>query len=215
MKTNISELVFILDRSSSMSGLEAQTLAGFNKMLSKQKELVGECYLTTILFSHTYEILHNRLKINEVSKLSEEDYYVNGSTALIDALGKTIKNTSKILKRQNKRKQKDKVIFIIITDGQENSSKLYSSKEVKKMIESKQELGWEFIFLGANIDAVETAKDYGINANRAINFHADKAGVDLNFMAINDALISFRKYSQVNDNWDNEIVDDYKKRKKK
>lgn len=212
MNNNLSELVFILDKSGSMSGLEADTIGGFNSMLQKQQALPGECRITTALFDNNYELLHDRIDIKAVSPLSEKEYCVGGSTALIDAIGRTINKIAAVQKNTAPEYRAENVIFVIITDGMENSSREYSAKKVKTMIEKQKKSGWEFIFLGANIDAVETASNFGISADRAQNFHADSAGVGLNFKVMGNAIAGLRTCGKLSNDWDEEIKEDYKKR---
>ena len=158
MKKNLTELVFILDKSGSMSGLEKDTIGGYNAMLNKQKDVEGSCILTTVLFDHRYELLHDRMDIRAVRPMTEREYEVGGSTALLDAIGRTIHKIASVQEHTAEEYRAEKVMVVIITDGEENASRLYSSKEVKRMIRrQKERFGWEFIFLGANIDAVETA----------------------------------------------------------
>ncbi len=169
------ELVFILDRSGSMGGLESDTIGGYNSMLSKQKkEKTGKVSVTTVLFDDQYELLYNQVPIEKVSPMTEEEYYVRGSTALLDAIGKTV---MQVKANQDKKEIKDKVLFVIITDGMENASREYRVEQVKKLIEERKEKdNWEFLFLGANIDAIGAAKDIGIDSSRAVRFKSDKKG---------------------------------------
>jgi uncharacterized protein YegL len=171
MKTNLTELVFILDKSGSMSGLEKDTIGGFNSMLTKQQVESGECHITTVLFDNNYELLHDRIDIKAVSPITDQEYFVGGSTALLDAIGKTINKIGNAQKHTADDYCAEKVMFVIITDGEENSSREYSAEKVKAQIErQKTKYGWEFIFLGANIDAVETAGRFGIAPNRAVDY---------------------------------------------
>ena len=168
-KNNITELVLILDRSGSMAGLEGDTIGGFNALIEKQKKEPGECYVSTVLFDNTVEVLHDRAKLNDIKKLTEEEYFVRGCTALIDAIGGAIKHIKKIHKYIRPEDVPDKTMFVITTDGMENASHQYDSDTVKEMIEQqKKEFGWEFLFIGANIDAVETAANIGIGRDRAV-----------------------------------------------
>jgi uncharacterized protein YegL len=212
MNNNLSELVFILDKSGSMSGLETDTIGGFNSMLQKQQALPGECRITSVLFDNNYELLHDRIDIKAVSPLSEKEYCVGGSTALIDAIGRTINKIAAVQKNTAPEYRAENVIFVIITDGMENSSREYSAKKVKAMIEKQKKSGWEFIFLGANIDAVETAGSYGISADRAQNFLADSDGVELNFKVMSKVIAGMRACGAMPKDWDEEIKKDYKKR---
>jgi uncharacterized protein YegL len=213
MKKGLTELVFILDKSGSMGGLESDTIGGYNAMLEKQKAVEDECRMTTVLFDNNYELLHDRIDIKAVSAITEKEYFVGGSTALIDAIGRTIHKIGNAQKHTAEDYRAEKVMFVIITDGEENSSREYSSEKVKKMIEhQKAKYGWEFIFLGANIDAVETAKRFGIAPNRAQNYHADSEGVELNFRVMSDTIAKFRACDAMSDNWNEEIQKDYKRR---
>ena len=196
-----------------MSGLEADTIGGYNSMLAKQQAVLGECIVTTVLFDNNYEILHDRIDIRAVSPISEKEYQVGGSTALLDAIGRTIHKTGNAQKHTANEYRAEKVMFVIITDGEENSSREYSAQRIKQMIErQKIRYGWEFIFLGANIDAVETAGRFGISADRAQNYHSDSEGVKLNFLVMSEAVTTFRKCAAMPDGWNDEIQKDYKRR---
>lgn len=213
MKKNLTELVFILDKSGSMSGLEKDTIGGFNSMLEKQKNVDGECRITTVLFDNSYELLHDRVDIKAVGKITEKEYYVGGSTALLDAIGRTIKKIVSVQKNTADEYRADKVMFVIITDGEENASREYSSDKVKKMIEKeKKKYGWEFVFLGANINAVETAGRFGIGADRAVDYVPDGEGTKLNYMMMAKAVAEFRKTSCLSDDHLEEIRKDMRKR---
>jgi uncharacterized protein YegL len=214
MKKGLTELVFILDKSGSMGGLETDTIGGYNAMLEKQKAVDGECLITTVLFDNNYEILHDRIDIRAVSPITEEEYQVGGTTALLDAIGRTIHKIGNAQKHTADEYRAEKVLFVIITDGLENSSREYSLEQVKALIElQKTKYGWEFIFLGANIDAVETAGWFGISANRAQNYHADGEGVKLNFHVMSETVASFRKCSAIPESWNERIEKDYRHRK--
>ena len=216
MKENLTELVFILDKSGSMSGLEKDTIGGFNSMLEKQRDVEGECYITTVLFDNNYELLHDRIDIRAVKSITEEDYYVGGSTALIDAIGRTIRKIGRAQKNTDEDYRAEKVMFVIITDGEENSSREFSAKKVKALIEKqKEKYNWEFVFLGANIDAVETARHYGISANRAQNYISDEKGSEVIYSALAKAAVSFRGApvnATFDDCWCDEIEMDYNER---
>ncbi|ANU54557.1 VWA domain-containing protein [Acutalibacter muris] len=195
---NLTELVFILDKSGSMAGLEKDTIGGFNSMLNKQKALDGECRITTVLFDNRYELLHDRIDIRAVGPMTEKEYQVGGPTALLDAVGLTIQKLVSVQKSTTEEYRAEKVMFVIITDGEENSSREFSAERVKKMIElEKEKYNWEFVFLGANIDAVETAGRFGISADRAVDYVPDAAGTELNFQAMSDAVASFRAVGAV------------------
>ncbi|MFX3634441.1 MAG: hypothetical protein ACE3L7_00230 [Candidatus Pristimantibacillus sp.] len=213
MKKGLTELVFILDKSGSMGGLEKDTIDGYNSMLAKQQAVEGECHITTLLFDNNYELLHDRIDIKAVSQITEKEYCVGGTTALLDAIGRTIHKICNAQKHTSDDYRAEKVMFVIITDGEENSSREYSSEKIKAQIErQKTEHGWEFIFLGANIGAVETAARFGISANRAQNYHADSVGVELNFRVMSEAVATFRECSAMPKGWNAEIQKDYKTR---
>lgn len=213
MQHGLTELVFILDKSGSMGGLETDTIGGYNAMLEKQQVVEGECRITTVLFDHTYELLHDRIDIRAVGPITEDEYFVGGSTALLDAIGRTIHKIGSAQKHTAEEYRAETVLFVIITDGYENASRRYSAERVKHMIEhEKAKYGWEFIFLGANIDAVETASRFGIAADRAQNFHADSAGVELNFRVTSDAVTTLRSRAPLPSNWSEEIEEDYERR---
>ena len=211
----ITELVFILDRSGSMSGLEDYTIGGFNSMIEKQKKLDGECYVSTVLFDSRSEVLHDRLKLEDVPKMTEKDYCARGSTALIDALGDAIKHIKNVHKYIRPEDVPAHTMFVITTDGHENASHTYSSSDVKKMIEEqKEKCGWEFLFIGANIDAVETAARYGISDSRAVNYNADGEGTDVLYKSVSNAVFCMRASSAIRDDWSADICADYKRRKR-
>jgi len=218
MKTNLTELVFILDRSGSMGGLESDTVGGFNSMLQKQKAEPGECRITTVLFDHEYEILHDRIDLRAVSNITEQEYFVRGNTALLDAVGKTINKIGGVQKRTASEFRADKVLFVITTDGMENSSREFSYDDIKSMIErQKEKFNWEFIFLGANIDAVEVAGRFGIAGDRAQNFHNDSDGVALNYAVLSETLSAYRcapSDASLSDDWGKKIDADFKMRKR-
>lgn len=194
MNKNLTELVFILDKSGSMGGLESDTIGGFNSMLEKQKAENGECRITTVLFDNNYKLLHDRIDIRAVSPMTEKDYFAGGSTALIDAIGITINKIVGVQKNTAEDYRADKVMFVIITDGAENSSRKFTADKVRSMIEcEKEKYGWEFIFLGANIDAVETAGRFGIAPNRAADYISDSEGTQLNYVMMSNAVSSFRE----------------------
>lgn len=205
------ELVFILDRSGSMGGLESDTIGGYNSMLSKQKkEKTGKVSVTTVLFDDQYELLYNQVPIEKVSPMTEKEYYVRGSTALLDAIGKTV---MQVKANQDKKEIKDKVLFVIITDGMENASREYRADQIKKLIEERKEKdNWEFLFLGANIDAIGAAQNIGIDSSRAVRFKSDKKGTAKNYEVLNEAIKEIRGGYQLNDSWKNGIEEDVKNR---
>ncbi|NLW46281.1 MAG: hypothetical protein GXY86_02925 [Firmicutes bacterium] len=213
MKKGLTELVFILDKSGSMSGLEADTIGGYNSMLKKQQVIEGECHITTVLFDNNYELLHDRIDIKAVSPITEKEYQVGGSTALLDAIGITIHKIGNAQKHTAENYRAEKVMFVIITDGEENSSREYSAEKVKAQIErQKTKFGWEFIFLGANIDAVQTARSFGIAPDRAIDYLADSEGTELNFKVMASAVATFREAGTVDEACFEEIRKDVKRR---
>jgi uncharacterized protein YegL len=216
MKTNLTELVFILDRSGSMGGLEGDTIGGFNSLLQKQKTEPGECRLTTILFDHHYEVLHDRINIQAVSPITEREYFVRGNTALLDAIGKTINKIGTVQKNTAEEYRAGKVLFVITTDGMENASREFTYGKIKSMIErQKSKYHWEFLFLGANIDAVEVAEQFGVARNRAQSFHNDSDGIALNYSVVSETVASFRAApacAPLRDDWSAEIESDYKRR---
>lgn len=213
-KNNITELVFILDRSGSMSGLERDTIGGFNSFIEKQKKEDGKCYVSTVLFDNVSEVLHDRLALTDIPKMTEKDYTVRGCTALIDAIGGAIHHIGNIHKYARKEDVPEHTMFIITTDGMENASHHYSSDKVKKMIEhQKTKYGWEFLFIGANIDAVETAKHFGIGAERAVNYHADSRGTEVVFETVCAAATVLRNNAPLQADWGNRIDEDFNSRK--
>ncbi len=215
MKNNITELVFILDRSGSMSGLEADTIGGFNAMIEKQKAEPGQCYVSTVLFDHESLVLHDRVKLENVPKMTEADYTVRGSTALIDAIGGAIGHIANIHKYAREEDVPRNTVFVITTDGMENASRRYTADEVKaKIQQQKTEQGWEFLFIGANIDAVETAARYGIAPERAVNYAADSEGTAILYNSVSNAVKTVRACAEMSDNWCAEIEKNFKKRKK-
>ena len=194
MKNNITEIVFILDRSGSMSGFEADTIGGFNATIEKQKEQDGKVYVSTVLFDNESEVIHDRVDINEIKRMTRRDYQVRGCTALLDAIGGAIHHIGNIHKYARPEDVPEHTIFIITTDGMENASHRYSSEKVKEMIKRQTEkYGWEFIFLAANIDAVETAENIGIRKERAANYRQTKDGVYRSYCAMSEAISTVRR----------------------
>ncbi|MGN0490234.1 vWA domain-containing protein [Ruminococcus sp.] len=214
MKNNITELVFILDRSGSMSGLESDTIGGFNSMIEKQKKLSGKAYVSTILFDNVSEVIHDRVSLEKVEPMTEKDYYVRGCTALLDAIGGAIHHIGNIHKYARKEDVPERTLFVITTDGMENASRNYDLKTVRKMIEHKQrKYGWEFLFIGANIDAVQTAGSFGIAKNRAVNYNADSEGTRVVYESVSNAVAQCRASAPISDEWKDEIDKDYNSRK--
>ncbi len=218
-KTNsngITELVFILDRSGSMMGLEKDTIGGFNAMIEKQKKQDGECFVSTVLFDDESEVIHDRVKLSEIKHMTEEEYYVRGCTALIDAIGGAIHHIGNIHKYARPEDVPEHTMFVITTDGMENASRRYNSDKVKRMIErQKKKYGWEFLFIGANIDAVETAARYGISRDRAVNYNADEKGTQILYATVSDSICQMRTNAPIQADWSAQIDEDYRKRSKK
>lgn len=213
MKKGLTELVFILDRSGSMSGLESDTIGGYNAMLEKQKKETGEAVITTVLFDDRYELLHDRINLRGIAPITDKEYLVRGSTALLDAVGRTISKIVNVQKNTAEEERAEHVMFIITTDGMENASREFSYEKVRQMIEhEKSKYGWEFIFLSANIDAVAAAERFGISRDRAANYNADSVGTILNYEIISEAVSCFRADSQISENWKERIDQDFKKR---
>ena len=215
MKKNLTELVFILDRSGSMAGLEGDTIGGFNAMIEKQKREPGEAYVSTVLFDNVSEVVHDRVDIQKIEPMTDRDYYVRGCTALLDAVGKAIHHIGNVHKYAREEDRPEKTLFVITTDGMENASREYTYERVRKMIEhEKEKYGWEFIFLGANIDATKEAARFGIRADRAANYHADHKGTAVIYEAVCDAVCSVRASKPMSDGWKKKVDEDFKKRGK-
>ena len=213
MKNNITELIFILDRSGSMAGLENDTIGGFNAMIEKQKKQEGECYVSTVLFDDESKILHDRVKLCNVPEMTDKDYTVRGCTALIDAIGGAIHHIGNIHKYARPEDVPEHTMVVITTDGQENSSHRYTKEQVKEMIErQKKKYGWEFLFIGANIDAVETAAGYGIGKDRAVNYNADGEGTHILYESVAKAVCNVRASAQLGADWGDEIDADFRRR---
>lgn len=215
MKNNITELVFVLDRSGSMSGLEKDTIGGFNSMIKKQKKQDGKCYVSTILFDNFSEVIHDRVSLDEIKPMTDDDYTVGGCTALMDTLGDAIRHIANIHKYARLEDVPEHTMFVITTDGMENASHRYTAEKVKQMIEhEKEKYGWEFLFIGANIDAVETASRYGIAPERAVNYHADERGTSVVYDTISDAVCNLRACTPLTADWSKNIDEDFKRRSK-
>ena len=215
MKKNLTELVFILDRSGSMAGLEDDTIGGFNSMIEKQKGESGEAFVSTVLFDNVSEVIHDRVDIQRIEPLTRNEYYVRGSTALLDAVGGAIHHIGNVHKYAREEDRPEKTLFVITTDGMENASRKYSYEKLKAMIErQKEKYGWEFIFLGANIDAAREAARFGIDADRAANYHADSVGTAVIYEAVSEAVCSVRACKPMSADWKQKVDDDFKKRGK-
>lgn len=210
---NTTELVFILDRSGSMSGLEKDTVGGFNSMISKQKTEDGEALVSTVLFDNKSVVIHDRLPLDDVPPMTEKEYFTRGCTALLDALGDAIHHIGNIHKYARREDVPEKTLFVITTDGFENASRRYDYDTVRAMIErQKEKYGWDFLFLGANIDAVAEARRFGIDADRAVDYKCDEEGTALNFSVISDVICGVRSNGRIESDWKKQIDDDVKKR---
>ena len=216
MKKDLTELVFIIDRSGSMAGLESDTIGGFNAMIEKQKREKGEALVSTVLFNTVTSVIHDRAALNRIRPMTNADYIAGGCTALLDAIGQAIRHIGNIHKYAREEDRPGHTLFVITTDGLENASRFYTADDVKKLIErQKKKYGWEFIFLGANIDAVETAARIGIGRDRTANYMSDRIGTRLNYKVISDAVSHIRSYASdtLPDDWAAPINRDYNKRK--
>lgn len=213
MKKNLTELVFILDRSGSMAGLEDDTVGGFNAMIEKQKKQEGECLVSTVLFDTENHLVHDRLRLSDVPKLTQREYTPGGCTALLDAIGESVSHISKIHRYAREEDVPEHTMFVITTDGMENASRRYDAAEVKEMIRrQKEKFGWEFIFMGANIDAIETAKKYGIDPSKAVNYHRDSHGTKLNYEVMSETISSVRENRPLTSAWKKRIDRDFAQR---
>ena len=215
MKKNLTEIVFILDRSGSMGGLEEDTIGGFNAMIQKQKGEAGEAYVSTVLFDNHTEVIHDRVDIQKIQPMTCKDYYVRGCTALLDAVGKSIRHIGNVHKYAREEDRPEKTLFIITTDGMENASRAYSYERVREMIEhQKEKYGWEFLFLGANIDAAREAARFGITEECAADYHADHEGTAVIYEAMSEAVCGVRACRPMSADWKRRVDEDYKKRGK-
>jgi len=215
MKKNLTEIVFILDRSGSMSGLEGDTIGGFNSLLEKQKKEPGEALISTVLFDNFTEVIHDRVPLDRVKPLTDKEYYVRGCTALLDAVGGAIQHIGNVHKYAREEDRPEKTLFVITTDGQENASRTYTYDRVKEMIQRQQETyGWEFLFLGANMDAAREAARFGIGADRAANYHADHQGTGMVYETVNRAVGCVRACRPMSDEWKKDLDRDFQTRKK-
>lgn len=215
MKKNLTELVFILDRSGSMAGLEDDTIGGFNSMIQKQKREDGSAYVSTVLFDNYSELIHDRVDIQKIRPMTRDEYYVRGCTALLDAVGKAIRHIANIHKYAREEDRPEKTLFVITTDGMENASREYDYERVRRMIEHERgKYGWEFIFLGANIDAAKEAARFGISADRAVDYHADQMGTAVIYEAVSEAVCNVRASRPMSDEWRRRVDEDYIKRGK-
>ena len=215
MKKNLTELVFILDRSGSMAGLEGDTIGGFNAMLQKQRGEPGEALISTVLFDNQTEVIHDRVPLDRVSALTEKEYFVRGCTALLDAVGGAIHHIGNVHKYAREEDRPEKTLFVITTDGMENASRRYTYDKVRVMIERQREkYGWEFLFLGANIDAAREAARFGIRSDCAADYHADSVGTEVVYEAVSEAVCQVRRSAPLAADWKQNIDADFKGRKK-
>ena len=215
MKKGLTEIVFILDRSGSMSGLEKDTIGGFNSLIEKQKKEEGQCLVSTVLFDYDSDVIHDRVDIHKVNPLTEKEYFARGSTALLDAIGRAIHHIGNVHKYARKEDRPEKTLFVITTDGMENSSRQYTYSKVKQLVQrQKEKYGWEFMFLGANIDALETAESFGIDRDMAVDYKNDAAGTALNYQVLSDTIKSVRRapHRIINRQWKCSIEEDYRNR---
>ena len=214
MKKNLTEMVFILDRSGSMAGLEADTIGGFNSMIERQKQAKGEALVSTVLFANSSTVIHDRVDLRKIEPLTDRQYFVGGGTALIDAIGGAIHHIAMVHKYAREEDRPERTVFVITTDGMENASRHYTSDEVKAMVKKeKEKYGWEFLFLGANIDAVETAAHFGIGADRSVTFKNDHRGQQLNYDVVGRAVLHMRECAApMSASWKDEIEEDVRKR---
>ena len=210
----MTELIFILDRSGSMAGLERDTIGGFNSMIEKQKKEAGEAVVSTVLFDNESVVIHDRLPLGKVPRMTEKEYFTRGCTALLDAVGGAIHHIGNVHKYARKEDVPEKTMFIITTDGYENASRRYDYDKVRKMIERQKKYGWEFLFLGANIDAAAEAKRFGISADHAVNYKCDEKGTALNYEVISEAACSVRACRPLSADWKKRIDEDVQKRGK-
>ena len=217
MKKNLTEIVFILDRSGSMAGLEDDTIGGFNAMIEKQKKESGEALVSTVLFDNVSDVIHDRVDIQKIEPMTRKDYYVRGCTALLDAVGGAIHHIGNVHKYAREEDRPEKTIFVITTDGMENASRHYDYARVKAMLQRQQEqYGWEFLFLGANIDAAKEAARFGIRADRAANYHADRQGTGVIYETVSEAICQVRSCAApLHADWKARIDKDFKTRGKK
>ncbi len=216
MKKNLTEIVFILDRSGSMGGLEEDTIGGFNAMIEKQKKEPGEAVISTVIFDNVSEVIHDRVDVQEIPLMTREDYWVRGCTALLDAVGDAIHHIGNVHKYAREEDRPEKTVFVITTDGMENASRRYNYHRVRKMIQrQKEEYGWEFLFLGANIDAAKEAARFGISEDRAADYHADSKGTSVIYETVGEAIRHVRTGKAMSSGWKARIDEDYRSRSKK
>ncbi len=215
MNRELTEIVFILDRSGSMAGLESDTIGGFNSMLEKQKKAEGQALLSAVLFSNDSQVLYDRVDISRIEPMTDGQYQVGGCTALLDAIGSAVRHIGNVHKYAREEDRPGKTIFVITTDGYENSSRHYSYEEVQQLVKRQQErYGWEFLFLGANMDAIAAARSFGIRADRAVRYYADAEGTSLQFDVVGKAVSDFREKAMIDPDWQKDIEEDFRRRGK-
>lgn len=213
MKKNLTEIVFILDRSGSMAGLEKDTIGGFNSLIRKQRSEDGEALISTVLFDNYSEVIHDRVPLDQIPEMTQREYYVRGCTALLDATGGAVHHISNVHKYAREEDRPEHTLFVITTDGMENASHRYSYNQVRQMIEQqKEKYSWEFLFLGANIDAVREAARFGIQEDRAVNYHCDSKGTALNYEVVAETICDVRAARPIQVGWKRRIEEDFKKR---
>lgn len=215
MNKNLTELVFILDRSGSMAGLESDTIGGFNALIEKQKKEDGDAFVSVVLFDNESEVIYDRVDLKKIEPMTDRQYFVRGCTALLDAIGGAVHHIGNVHKYAREEDRPGKTLFVITTDGLENASRRYGADEVRRMVKRQQEEhGWEFLFLGANIDAVSTASHFGIRPDRAVRYNSDREGTALNYQVVSEAVCSVRAGAPLKADWKGKIEEDYKKRGK-
>ena len=213
MNSNLTEIVFILDRSGSMSGLEADTIGGFNAMVEKQKKEEGEALLSAVLFDNDSQVIYDRVDIRKVEPMTDRQYQVGGCTALLDAIGGAVHHMANVHRYAREEDRPGRTVFVITTDGMENASRRYTYREVQKMVKHEQEkYGWEFLFLGANMDAIAAARSFGIREDRAVRYACDSAGTSLNFAVVSKAIGKMRRGAAIDADWSAEIAEDFERR---
>jgi uncharacterized protein YegL len=214
MKKNLTEIVFILDRSGSMAGLEKDTIGGFNSLIRKQRGEKGEALISTVLFDNYSEVIHDRVPLDKIPEMTQEEYYVRGCTALLDAVGGAVHHIGNVHKYAREEDRPERTLFVITTDGMENASRQYSYDQVRHMIErQKEKYGWEFLFLGANINAAREAARFGIQEDWAVNYHCDEDGMALNYEVVSDTIRDVRSCRPIQSSWKKRIEEDFKRRR--
>ena len=210
MNSNLTEIVFILDRSGSMAGLEGDTIGGFNAFVEKQKKEEGEALLSAVLFSDREQVLYDRVDLRKVEPMTEAQYQVGGCTALLDAIGGAVHHIGNVHKYAREEDRPAKTVFVITTDGMENASRRYSYQDVQRMVKHEQEkYGWEFLFLGADMDAISAARSFGIRSDRAVRYYKDGSGTELNYSILSQTVGKIRKGERIEADWSKDIAEDF------